>query len=191
MDLHPLETGEVCMGEIVMHGTTILSLRHKGNVVMAGDGQVSIGNAVVKHTARKIRRLAQGRVLAGFAGSTADALTLCDKFEKKLDEYNNNLRRAAVELARDWRADRILRRLEAMMAVADRESSLLISGIGDVLEPDDGIIAIGSGGNFALAAARVLLKHTDLDAKTIALEAMHTAAAICVFTNDQIVVEEL
>jgi ATP-dependent HslUV protease subunit HslV len=179
------------MGEIVMHGTTILSLRHKGNVVMAGDGQVSIGNAVVKHTARKIRRLAQGRVLAGFAGSTADALTLCDKFEKKLDEYNNNLRRAAVELARDWRADRILRRLEAMMAVADRESSLLISGIGDVLEPDDGIVAIGSGGNFALAAARVLLKHTHLDAKTIALEAMHTAAAICVFTNDQIVVEEL
>ncbi len=179
------------MGEIVMHGTTILALRHKGNVVMAGDGQVSIGNAVVKHTARKIRRLAQGRVLAGFAGSTADALTLCDKFEKKLDEYNNNLRRAAVELAKDWRADRILRRLEAMMAVADRESSLLISGIGDVLEPDDGIIAIGSGGNFALAAARVLLKHTDLDAKTIALEAMHTAAAICVFTNDQIVVEEL
>jgi ATP-dependent HslUV protease, peptidase subunit HslV len=190
-DLHPLETGEARMGEIVMHGTTILSLRHKGNVVMAGDGQVSIGNAVVKHTARKIRRLAQGRVLAGFAGSTADALTLCDKFEKKLDEYNNNLRRAAVELARDWRADRILRRLEAMMAVADRESSLLISGIGDVLEPDDGIIAIGSGGNFALAAARVLLKHTHLDAKTIALEAMHTAAAICVFTNDQIVVEEL
>jgi ATP-dependent HslUV protease, peptidase subunit HslV len=179
------------MGEIVMHGTTILSLRHKGNVVMAGDGQVSIGNAVVKHTARKIRRLAQGRVLAGFAGSTADALTLCEKFEKKLEEYNNNLRRAAVELARDWRADRILRRLEAMMAVADRESSLLISGIGDVLEPDDGIIAIGSGGNFALAAARVLVKHTDLDAKAIALEAMHTASAICVFTNDQIIVEEL
>jgi ATP-dependent HslUV protease subunit HslV len=179
------------MGEIVMHGTTILSLRHKGNVVMAGDGQVSIGNAVIKHTARKIRRLAQGRVLAGFAGSTADALTLCEKFEKKLEEYNNNLRRAAVELARDWRADRILRRLEAMMAVADRESSLLISGIGDVLEPDDGIVAIGSGGNFALAAARVLVKHTDLDAKAIALEAMHTAAAICVFTNDQIVVEEL
>ncbi|MSQ47648.1 MAG: ATP-dependent protease subunit HslV [Deltaproteobacteria bacterium] len=174
-----------------MHGTTILSLRHKGNVVMAGDGQVSIGNAVIKHTARKIRRLAQGRVLAGFAGSTADALTLCEKFEKKLEEYNNNLRRAAVELARDWRADRILRRLEAMMAVADRESSLLISGIGDVLEPDDGIVAIGSGGNFALAAARVLVKHTDLDAKAIALEAMHTAASICVFTNDQIVVEEL
>jgi ATP-dependent HslUV protease subunit HslV len=174
-----------------MHGTTILSLRHKGSVVMAGDGQVSIGNAVVKHTARKIRRLAQGRVLAGFAGSTADALTLCEKFEKKLEEYNNNLRRAAVELARDWRADRMLRRLEALMAVADRESSLLISGSGDVLEPDDGVVAIGSGGNFALAAARVLLKHTELDARTIALEAMHTAAAICVFTNDQIVVEEL
>ena len=174
-----------------MHGTTILAVRHKGSVVMAGDGQVSVGNAVVKHTARKIRRLAQGRVLAGFAGGTADALTLCEKFEKKLEEYNGNLRRAAVELARDWRADRVLRRLEALMAVADREGSLLISGNGDVLEPDDGILAIGSGGNFALAAARVLIRHTDLDARTIALEAMHTAAAICVFTNDQIVVEEL
>ncbi len=175
----------------VMHGTTIISLRHKGSVVMAGDGQVSLGNAVVKHTARKVRRLSQGQVLAGFAGGTADALTLCEKFEKKLDEYNGNLRRAAVELARDWRADRVLRRLEALMAVADRESSLLISGGGDVLEPDDGILAIGSGGNFALAAARVLIKHTTLDARTIALEAMHTAAAICVFTNDQIMVEEL
>ena len=174
-----------------MHGTTILAVRHKGSVVMAGDGQVSVGNAVVKHTARKIRRLAQGRVLAGFAGGTADALTLCEKFEKKLEEYNGNLRRAAVELARDWRANRVLRRLEALMAVADREGSLLISGNGDVLEPDDGILAIGSGGNFALAAARVLIRHTDLDARTIALEAMHTAAAICVFTNDQIVVEEL
>ncbi len=175
----------------VMHGTTILSLRHKGSVVMAGDGQVSLGNAVVKHTARKVRRLSQGRVLVGFAGGTADALTLCEKFEKKLDEYNGNLLRAAVELARDWRADRVLRRLEALMAVADRESSLLISGGGDVLEPDDGILALGSGGNFALAAARVLIKHTTLDARTIALEAMHTAAAICVFTNDQIMVEEL
>ena len=175
----------------VMHGTTILCVRHKGQVVMAGDGQVSLGNAVVKHTARKIRRLAQGKILAGFAGSTADALTLCEKFEKKLEEYNGNLRRAAVELARDWRADRVLRRLEAFMAVADRESSLLISGSGDVLEPDDGILAIGSGGSFALAAARVLIKHTDLDARTIAEEAMRTAAAICVFTNDQIVIEEL
>ena len=175
----------------VMHGTTILCVRHKGKVVMAGDGQVSLGNTVVKHTARKLRRLAQGRVLAGFAGSTADGLTLCEKLEKKLDEYNNNLRRAAVELARDWRADRVLRRLEALMAVADRDSLLLLSGNGDVIEPDDGLIAIGSGGNFALAAARVLVKHSDLDARTIALEALHTAADICVFTNDQIVIEEL
>ncbi|HXG18907.1 MAG TPA: ATP-dependent protease subunit HslV [Methylomirabilota bacterium] len=174
-----------------MHGTTILCVRHKGVVVMAGDGQVSLGNAVVKHTARKIRRLAQGRVLAGFAGGTADALTLCEKFEKKLDEYNGNVRRAAVELARDWRADRVLRRLEALLAIADRESSLLISGSGDVLEPDDGIVAIGSGGNYALAAARVLIKHTELDARTITLEAMRAAAAICVYTNDQIVIEEL
>ncbi len=174
-----------------MHGTTILCVRRKDKVVMAGDGQVSMGNAVVKHTARKIRRLSQGRVLAGFAGSTADSLTLCEKFEKKLDEFNGNLRRAAVELARDWRSDRVLRRLEAMLAIADRESSLLISGIGDVLEPDDGILAIGSGGNFALAAARVLTQHTDLDARTIAVEAMKAAAAICVYTNEQIVVEEL
>ncbi|MBM4255292.1 MAG: ATP-dependent protease subunit HslV [Deltaproteobacteria bacterium] len=174
-----------------MHGTTILCLRHKGKVVMAGDGQVSLGNTVVKHTAKKLRRLAQGRVLAGFAGSTADGLTLCEKLEKKLDEYNNNLRRAAVELARDWRADRVLRRLEALMAVADRDSLLLLSGNGDVIEPDDGLVAIGSGGNFALAAARVLMKHSDLDARTIAQEALRTAADICVFTNDQIVIEEI
>lgn len=174
-----------------MHGTTILCVRHKGNVVMASDGQVSLGNTVVKRTARKIRRLSQGRVLAGFAGSTADGLTLCEKFEKKLDEYNGNLRRAAVELARDWRADRVLRRLEALMAVADRESSLLLSGGGDVIEPDDGVVAIGSGGNYALAAARVLVKFADLDARTIVLEAMRAAAEICVYTNEQIVLEEL
>jgi len=179
------------MEGLVMHGTTILCLRHKGKVVMAGDGQVSLGNTVVKHTAKKLRRLAQGRVLAGFAGSTADGLTLCEKLEKKLDEYNNNLRRAAVELARDWRADRVLRRLEALMAVADRDSLLLLSGNGDVIEPDDGLVAIGSGGNFALAAARVLMKHSDLDARTIAQEALRTAADICVFTNDQIVIEEI
>jgi ATP-dependent HslUV protease, peptidase subunit HslV len=179
------------MDGLVMHGTTILCVRHREKVVMAGDGQVSLGNTVVKHTARKLRRLAQGRVLAGFAGSTADGLTLCEKLEKKLDEYNNNLRRAAVELARDWRADRVLRRLEALMAVADRDSLLLLSGNGDVIEPDDGLIAIGSGGNFALAAARVLVKHSDLDARTIALEALLTAADICVFTNNQIIVEEL
>ncbi|MGE0684013.1 MAG: ATP-dependent protease subunit HslV [Candidatus Binatia bacterium] len=176
-------------GEI--HGTTILCVRYKGSVVMASDGQVSLGNTVVKRTARKIRRLSQGRVLAGFAGSTADGLTLCEKFEKKLDEYNGNLRRAAVELARDWRADRVLRRLEALMAVADRESSLLLSGGGDVIEPDDGIVAIGSGGNYALAAARVLVKHADLDARTIVLEAMRAAAEICIYTNEQIVLEEL
>lgn len=174
-----------------MHGTTILCVRHKGNVVMASDGQVSLGNTVVKRTARKIRRLSQGRVLAGFAGSTADGLTLCEKFEKKLDEYNGNLRRAAVELARDWRADRVLRRLEALMAVADRESSLLLSGGGDVIEPDDGVVAIGSGGNYALAAARVLVKLADLDARTIVVEAMRAAAEICVYTNEQIVLEEL
>ncbi len=174
-----------------MHGTTILAVRHNGRVAMAGDGQVSLGNTVVKHTARKVRRLYQGRILAGFAGGTADAITLCEMFEKKLDEYNGNLRRAAVELARDWRADRVLRRLEALMAVVDKETALLISGSGDLLEPDDGLIAIGSGGNFALAAARVLIKHTTLDARAIAEEAMQTAADICVFTNHRIVVEEL
>jgi ATP-dependent HslUV protease subunit HslV len=187
----PTRKKEILMDGIIMHGTTILTVRHKGQVVMVGDGQVTMGNAVVKHTARKLRRLAHGRVLAGFAGSTADGLTLCEKFEKKIEEYNGNLRRSAVELARDWRADRVLRRLEALMAVADRESSLLISGSGDVLEPDDGLIAIGSGGNFALAAARVLVKHSELDARTIAVEAMKAAAEICVFTNDNIIVEEL
>lgn len=174
-----------------MHGTTILAVRHKGKVVMAGDGQVSLGHAVVKHTARKVRRVYHGQILAGFAGGTADAVTLYEKFEKKLESYNGNLRRAAVELARDWRADRVLRRLEALMAVADRESSLLISGSGDILEPDDGIVAIGSGGNYALAAARALIKHSDLDARTIAAEALRIAAEICIFTNDQIVIEEL
>jgi ATP-dependent HslUV protease subunit HslV len=158
---------------------------------MAGDGQVSLGQAVVKHTARKVRRVYQGQILAGFAGGTADAITLYEKFEKKLESYNGNLRRAAVELARDWRADRVLRRLEALMAVADRESSLLISGSGDILEPDDGVLAIGSGGNYALAAARALIKHTDLDARTIAAEALRIAAEICIFTNEQIVIEEL
>jgi ATP-dependent HslUV protease subunit HslV len=174
-----------------MHGTTIIAVRHKGKVAMAGDGQVSLGAAVIKHNARKVRRLYRGKVLAGFSGGTADAMTLCEKFEKKLEEYSGHLRRAAVELAKDWRTDRFLRRLEALLVVADEESTLLISGSGDVIEPDDGIIAVGSGGNYALAAARALVKHTDLDARTIAEEAMHTAAAICVYTNEQIVVEEL
>ena len=173
------------------HATTILAVRHRGKVVIAGDGQVTIGQTVMKHQARKVRRLYEGRVLAGFAGATADAFTLFEKFEQKLESVNGNLRRAAVELAKDWRTDRVLRRLEALLIVADAESTLLVSGNGDVLEPDDGIIAIGSGGNFALAAAKALVKHTDLDARTIAEEALRIAASICVFTNDALVFEEL
>ncbi|HUO04446.1 MAG TPA: ATP-dependent protease subunit HslV [Candidatus Binataceae bacterium] len=172
--------------------TTIICVRHNGHVVIAGDGQVSVGQTIMKRTARKVRRLHQDRVLAGFAGSTADALTLFDKFEAKLQEYNGILRRAAVELAKDWRTDRILRRLEAMLVVADRDSSLLLSGVGDVLEPDDGIIAIGSGGNYALSAARALIRHSPaLSAREIAESAMKIAAEICVYTNDQFVFEEL
>ena len=174
-----------------MHGTTILTVRQKGKVAMAGDGQVSLGDTVVKHAARKVRRLYKGQILAGFAGGTADAITLCEKFESKLDEHNGNLRRAAVELARDWRADRVLRRLEALLAVVDAHSSLLISGNGDVLEPDDGILAIGSGGNYALAATRALVANTALDAQQLVSEAMRIAAEICVYTNDKISVEVL
>jgi ATP-dependent HslUV protease subunit HslV len=173
------------------HATTILAVRTATKVVLAGDGQVSIGQTVMKHNARKVRRIYQGRVLAGFAGATADAFTLFEKFELKLEAVNGNLRRAAVELAKDWRTDRMLRRLEALLIVADTESTLLISGSGDVVEPDDGIIAIGSGGNYALAAAKALASHTTLDARAIAEEAMRIAATICVFTNDQLVFEEL
>jgi ATP-dependent HslUV protease subunit HslV len=174
------------------HGTTILSVRHGGHVVVAGDGQVSLGQTIMKRGARKVRRLHNDRVLAGFAGSTADAFTLFDKFEGKLQEFNGNLRRAAVELAKDWRTDRILRRLEAMLIVADRESSLLVSGAGDVIEPDDGAIAIGSGGNYALSAARALLRHNpSLSARQIAEASMQVASEICVYTNDQFVFEEL
>jgi ATP-dependent HslUV protease subunit HslV len=176
----------------VAHGTTIVAVRHAGAVALAGDGQVSIGNTVVKHSARKVRRLHNESVLAGFAGSTADAFTLFDRFESKLQEFNGSLRRAAVELARDWRTDRILRRLEAMMIVADRENTLLLSGLGDVIEPDDGVIAIGSGGNFAMAAARALLRYSpQLSAREIAQAAMTIAAEICVFTNRQFTIEEL
>jgi len=173
--------------------TTILSVRHDGHVVMAGDGQVSVGQTIMKSKAKKVRRLHQDRVLAGFAGSTADALTLFDKFESKLQEYNGVLRRAAVELAKDWRTDRILRRLEAMLVVADKESSLLISGVGDVLEADDGILAIGSGGNYALSAARALVRHNSatMSAREIAEAAMKIASEVCVYTNDQFVFEEL
>jgi ATP-dependent HslUV protease subunit HslV len=178
-------------GAQVRH-TTILCVRHEGHVVIAGDGQVSVGQTIMKSKAKKVRRLHQDRVLAGFAGSTADALTLFDKFESKLQEYNGVLRRAAVELAKDWRTDRILRRLEAMLVVADKESSLLISGVGDVLEPDDGILAIGSGGNYALSAARALIRHgADMTARQIAEDAMKIASEVCVYTNDQFVIEEL
>ncbi len=168
-----------------------MAVRHKGKVVVAGDGQVSLGQTVLKHTARKVRKLYQDRVIAGFAGATADAFTLFEKFEAKLEQFNGNLKRSAVELAKDWRTDRVLRRLDALLVVADTENSLVISGSGDVVEPDDGVIAIGSGGNYALAAARVLIKHTEMDARSIAEEAMRTAADICVYTNDQLTFEEL
>src|SRR4029077_19914128 len=156
---------------------------HKGRVVMAGDGQVTVGQTIMKSNARKLRRLYQDRVLAGFAGAGADALTLFERFEAKLQHVNGNLRRAAVELAKDSRTDRLLRRLEALLVVADRESSLIVSGTGDVIEPEDGVCAIGSGGNFALAAARALVRHADLDARGVVEEAMRIAAAICVYTN--------
>ena len=175
-----------------VRATTILAVRHGGKVVMAGDGQVSVGQTIMKHGARKVRRLHNDAILAGFAGSTADALTLFDKFESKLQEFNGNLRRAAVEMAKDWRTDRVLRRLEAMLIVADAESTLLISGAGDVIEPDDGLIAIGSGGNYALAAARALARHSqDLSARQIAEGAMKIASEICVYTNDEFNIEEL
>lgn len=175
----------------MFHATTILAVRHGNRVVVVGDGQVSFGQTVLKHSARKVRKVYHDRVIAGFAGATADAFTLFEKFEAKLEQFNGNLKRAAVELAKDWRMDRVLRRLEAMLVVADTEISLVISGSGDVVEPDDGVIAIGSGGNYALAAARVLIKHSQLDARSIAEEAMRTAAAICVYTNDQLTMEEL
>jgi ATP-dependent HslUV protease, peptidase subunit HslV len=174
-----------------IHGTTILSVRHRGRVVLGGDGQVTMGQTVLKSNARKVRRLHHDRVLAGFAGAGADALTLFERFEAKLQSVNGNLRRAAVELSKDWRTDRLLRRLEALLVVADRESSLIVSGTGDVIEPEDGVCAIGSGGNFALAAARALVRHADLDARGVVEEAMRIAAAICVYTNDQLVLEEL
>ena len=174
-----------------MHGTTILGIRHNGKVVVVGDGQVSMGQTVMKRSARKVRKLHHDRVVAGFAGATADAFTLFEKFEAKLEQFNGNLKRAAVELAKDWRTDRILRQLEALLIVADANDLLVISGSGDVIEPDDGLAAIGSGGNFALAAARVLIKHTQLDARAIAEEAMRVAAGICVYTNDQLTFEEL
>ena len=172
------------------HATTIVSVRKGGKVVIAGDGQVSLGQTVIKHSAKKVRPLAKGLVITGFAGATADAFTLLERLEAKLEQYPEQLMRASVELAKDWRTDRYLRRLEAMMLVADKDVSLVLTGTGDVLEPEDGIMAIGSGGNYALAAARALAD-TDLDAEAIARKAMKIAAEICVYTNDNIVVESL
>jgi len=173
------------------HATTVACVRHRGRVAVAGDGQVSIGQTIVKAGARKVRKVYHDRVLAGFAGAAADAFTLFAKFEAKLDEHRGNLPRAAVELAKDWRMDRVLRRLEALLAVADAESSFIVSGTGDVIEPDDGLIGIGSGGPYALAAARALRAHSTLEAAEIAEQALRIAASICVYTNDHVTVEAL
>ena len=172
-----------------MRGTTILSVRTSDQIVVIGDGQVTLGNTVMKGTARKVRRLHQGTVITGFAGSTADAFTLFERFEAKLKEYGGNLRRAAVELAKDWRTDRALRRLEALLICANATETLIISGSGDVIEPDHGVAAIGSGGKFAESAALALVRHSDLDAQTIAVEAMKVAAEICIYTNDHFTME--
>ena len=174
-----------------IRGTTILAVRHQGKLAVAGDGQVSMNNTVVKHTARKVRRIYNDTILVGFAGATADALTLTEKLEQKLERYNGNLTRSAVELARDWRADKYLRRLEALMIAADGTSMLLISGNGDVIEPDEGIVAIGSGGVAAQAAATALFHETELDVRRIVEVSMTIAASLCVYTNDRITIEEL
>jgi ATP-dependent HslUV protease subunit HslV len=174
-----------------MSGTTILAVRHKGKVAVAGDGQVTLGNTIMKHGAKKVRKLYKDQIIAGFAGATADAFTLFERFETKLEQYRGNLARAAVELAKDWRTDRALRRLDALLIIADQENILVLSGTGDIIEPDDGMAAVGSGGPFALAAARALIKYSDLDAKAIVQEAMRIASEICIYTNNQLVVEEL
>ncbi|MCW5699503.1 MAG: ATP-dependent protease subunit HslV [Rhodospirillales bacterium] len=173
------------------YGTTILAVRKNDGVVVAGDGQVSLGSTVIKSNARKVRRLADDSVVVGFAGATADAFTLFERLEAKLEQYPKQLTRACVELAKDWRTDRYLRRLEAMMAVADKNVSLVLTGTGDVLEPEDGLIGIGSGGNYALAAARALIDRDDMDAETVARRAMEIAADICVYTNRNIIIESL
>jgi ATP-dependent HslUV protease subunit HslV len=175
----------------MFHSTTILGVRHRGRSVLAGDGQVTFGQTVMKQNARKIRRLYNERILAGFAGSAADSFALFARFEAKLEQYRGNLERSVVELAKDWRSDRILRRLEAMLIVLDATSTFLLSGTGDLIEPDDGIVAIGSGGPYALSAARALAGNTDLDAKTIAQKAMQIAGEICIYTNGNLVIEEL
>ncbi len=175
----------------MIRSTTIISVRQNGQVAMAGDGQVTLGATVLKHNTRKVRKIYNNKILTGFAGATADAFTLFEKFEAKLEQYNGNLTRAAVELAKDWRTDRILRRLEALLAVADKDHSLIISGTGDVIEPENGIVAIGSGGPFAQAAATALKTHSTLDARGIVTESMKIAADICIYTNSEIIIEEI
>jgi len=173
------------------HSTTIVGVRKDGKVAMAGDGQVSLGETVMKQRARKIRKIYDDRILTGFAGASADALTLFEKFEARCEQYKGNLTRAVVELAKEWRTDKVLRRLEALLVVMDKDHSFVVSGTGEIIEPDDGIVAIGSGGGFALAAARALMKHSDLDARTIAEESLRIASQICIYTNDEITVEVL
>jgi ATP-dependent HslUV protease subunit HslV len=175
----------------MFHATTVLAVRHRNETVMASDGQVTFGDTVFKQSARKIRRLYNDRILAGFAGSAADSFALFSRFEAKLEQYRGNLERSAVELARDWRADRLLRRLEAMLIVADAKSTYLLSGTGDLIEPDDGIVAVGSGGAYATAAARALVRHSELDARRIAEESMAIAGDICIYTNQRLTIEEL
>jgi len=179
------------MSDLMIRGTTVIVIRKGDQVVMAGDGQVTMGDTIVKHQAKKIRRLYHDKILTGFAGSTADAFTLFERLEAKLEQFNGNLKRAAVELAKDWRMDRALRRLEALLLAADAKDSFILSGTGDVIEPDDGYAAVGSGAAYALAAARALGRHTDLSARQIAEEAMSIAASICVYTNREFVIEEL
>ncbi|BAV33022.1 peptidase [Sulfuricaulis limicola] len=179
------------MQQPLLHGTTILSVRRNGHVVIGGDGQVTMGNTVMKANARKVRRLYKDQVIAGFAGGTADAFTLFERFEGKLEKHQGQLTRAAVELAKDWRTDRLLRRLEALLAVADKTASLVITGQGDVIEPENGLIAIGSGGPYAQAAARALMENTELDARAIVEQALNIAADICIYTNRNLTIEEL
>ena len=179
------------MDEPVIHATTVICVRRDGQVAMAGDGQVTVGNMVMKHGAAKVRRLYHDRILAGFAGSAADAFALYSRFEAKLEEYRGNMERSVVELAKDWRLDKYLRQLQAMLIVANNERAYLISGTGDLIQPDDGILAIGSGGSFALAAARALVKHTPLTAAQVAEESLRIASEICIYTNDRITVESL
>jgi len=179
------------MEQPIIHATTVICVRRDGQVAMAGDGQVTVGTTVMKHGAAKVRRLYHDKILAGFAGSAADAFALFSRFEAKLEEYRGNMERSVVELAKDWRLDKYLRQLQAMLIVTNGEKAYLISGTGDLIQPDDGILAIGSGGPYALAAARALIQHTSLSATDIAREAMHIAAAICIYTNDNITVETL